>query len=299
MFEINSAAWIPPPTISNLGAGKNYRRGVFLARTANASYFEMKDLETNLLYAGKVIPKSEIRNENEQARLMHEVKIHRSLEHKNIVRFVDYFDDDRFHYIIQESWTKKSMKEHLKRRKTLTDPEIAYIVKQIAEAIACMHRANIIHRDIKLGNIFFNDEMVPKVGDFGLSIALSNDKDRRFSVLGTPNYVAPEVLTREGHSFGVDVWALGVIAYTLAVGRPPFERGTFKETYQSIKKGDFDSSLVISPFSRDFILNTVHVDQSKRLTIDQVLEHPFLNSPFYIPRRIPLSCLTTPPTGDQ
>jgi len=295
MFE--SAAWIPPPIIRNGRTGKAYRRGNFLGKDAYGCCFELTDLETTISYAGKVIAKSELRTEEE--RFMHEITIHRSLNHKNIIGFVDHFDDATFHYMILELWTNKSMKELLTRRRTLTEPEIAYFVEEIAEAIEYLHNALVIHRDIKLGNIFIDDEMVPKVGNFHLSTPLMNDKELKFSVVGTPNYVAPEVLTRQGHSFGVDVWALGVIAYTLAVGRPPFGKGTMKDTYQSIKRGDFDSSLVTSPLCRDFILNTVQVDQSKRLTIHQVLKHPFLNSPFYIPRPITLSCLTTPSNGDQ
>jgi len=273
-----------------------------------AVFFELTDLETNSLYAGKVIPKSGIRKKWEQARLMNEITIHKSLKHKNIIEFVDHFEDDRFHYIILELCTKKSMKELMTRRRTLTEPQIAYFVKEIAEAIQCIHNALVIHHDIKLSNIFISDEMVPKVGDFGLSIAVKDLNYPRYAPLGCPpnapargGYVGPEIflLNSEDYTFGVDVWALGDIAYTLAVGRPPFEKGSMKDTYQSIKKGDFDSSLVTSPHCRDFILNTVQVDERKRLTIDHVLKHPFLNAPFYIPRPIPLSCLTTPPIGDQ
>jgi serine/threonine protein kinase len=91
-----------------------------------------------------------------------------------------------------------------------------------------MHRNNIIHRDIKLGNLFLTSDMNMKIGDFGLAAAIEHDGDRKKyvanycrTICGTPNYIAPEILfdTQNGHSFEVDIWSLGVVMYTFAIGK--------------------------------------------------------------------------------
>lgn len=86
-----------------------------------------------------------------------------------------------------------------------------------------LHRNKVIHRDLKLGNLFLAENMDTKLGDFGLAARLLKDDEKRYTICGTPNYIAPEILIHKGHSFGVDLWSLGVIMYTFLLGSPPFE----------------------------------------------------------------------------
>ena len=102
-----------------------------------------------------------------------------------------------------------------------------------------MHKQNIIHRDIKLGNIFLNYKMEVKIGDFGLSTKIKTNKERKFTTCGTPNYIAPEILNETGHSFEVDIWAVGIVIYALLIGKPPFEADTVENTYRKIKENCF------------------------------------------------------------
>jgi polo-like kinase 1 len=102
-----------------------------------------------------------------------------------------------------------------------------------------LHSHRIIHRDLKLGNLFLNDKMELKVGDFGLATKLDYDGERKKTVCGTPNYIAPEVINATGHSYEVDIWAIGIIIYTLLVGKPPFETRDVKTTYGKIKKAEY------------------------------------------------------------
>ena len=99
-----------------------------------------------------------------------------------------------------------------------------------------MHCHRVIHRDLKLGNLFLNDKMEVKIGDFGLATKLEFDGERKRTICGTPNYIAPEVLeAKQGHSYEVDIWSLGVIVYTLIIGKPPFETNDVKTTYKRIR----------------------------------------------------------------
>jgi len=115
----------------------------------------------------------------------------------------------------------------------------------------------VIHRDLKLGNLLLSDTMMVKVCDFGLAVQLDSFDEMRQTVCGTPNYIAPEMLDKNtaGHSFEVDIWALGIIIYALIIGKPPFETKDVNSTYKRIKDCyyDFPSSVNISPAAKNLI----------------------------------------------
>ena len=133
------------------------------------------------------------------------------------------------------------MAELLKRRKRLSEFEGRYYVIQLINALTFLHDNLVIHRDLKLGNIFISSDMTIKIGDFGLAAKLTNFDERKKTVCGTPNYIAPEILQGKkcGHSFPVDVWSTGVILYTLLVGKPPFESKDVKATYKRILSNSY------------------------------------------------------------
>lgn len=110
-----------------------------------------------------------------------------------------------------------------------------------------------------------------KLGDFGLAARLEFDTEKRHTVCGTPNYLAPEVLlSKLGHSFEVDVWSLGVVIYTLLIGKPPFETPEVKMTYEKIKKGvySFPEHIKISENAKNLITKIFNLDPSWRPTLD-------------------------------
>lgn len=115
----------------------------------------------------------------------------------------------------------------------------------------------VIHRDLKLGNLLLGDSMMVKVCDFGLAVQLDTFDEMRQTVCGTPNYIAPEMLDKNsvGHSFQVDIWALGIIIYALIIGKPPFETKDVNSTYKRIKdcNYDFPASVNISPAAKNLI----------------------------------------------
>lgn len=129
-----------------------------------------------------------------------------------------------------------SLMDMLRRRKRFTEPEARFFMVQLIGACHYMHTHQVIHRDLKLGNIFLDRHMSVKVGDFGLAALIENPGERKKTICGTPNYIAPEVLfdTANGHSFEVDTWSIGVILYTLVVGRPPFQTKDVKAIYKYV-----------------------------------------------------------------
>lgn len=103
------------------------------------------------------------------------------------------------------------MQELIEGRKTITDFECCYYMKQIVAGVKYLHDNHIIHRDLKPDNLFLNENLHVKIGDFGLSIHNKKVGKRQKSLYGTPDYMAPEILKRKGHSYKVDIWSIGCV----------------------------------------------------------------------------------------
>ena len=119
-----------------------------------------------------------------------------------------------------------------------------------------------------------NEKMEVKIGDFGLATKLEFDGERKRTICGTPNYIAPEVLEgKQGHSYEVDIWSIGVIIYTLIIGKPPFETSDVKTTYKRIRMNayNFPDNVPISDPARDLITKILNNDPTKRPTCDEIL----------------------------
>jgi|TARA_B100000780_G_C21008475_1_gene403736 polo-like kinase 1 len=230
---------------------------------------------------------------------MSEIKIHRSVKHANVAQFLHFFEDSENVYILLELCQNQSMNELLKRRKRLHELEVKCYTMQIINALKYLHSHRIIHRDLKLGNLFLNDKMQIKLGDFGLATKLDFDGEKKRTICGTPNYIAPEVLEgRAGHSYEVDIWSLGVIVYTLIIGKPPFETTDVKATYTRIKRNQysFPDHVPISDEARDLISRILTGDPAARPTLEQICMHPFMTN-CQIPKFLPQSLLACPPSG--
>ena len=141
--------------------------------------------------------------------------------------------------------------------------------------------------------------MEVKIGDFGLATKLEFDGERKRTICGTPNYIAPEVLEgKQGHSYEVDVWSLGVIIYTLIIGKPPFETQEVKLTYRKIRTNDYTKIPdFVSPEANDLITNILKNDPARRLTLDEILDHGWLNGSGTVPKLLPASTQACPPSN--
>ncbi|KAG0097467.1 Cell cycle serine/threonine-protein kinase cdc5/MSD2 [Podila epicladia] len=237
---------VPPPyeIHCNSSGMLKYYRGTHLGEGGFASCYQVSDLKQKK-FAAKVIQKSELLSHKTKQKasliLFAEIKIHQGLNHKYIVHYLECLEDNDFVYLILELCESRTLMELIKRRKRLTEPEVRYYMRQIVEACTFMHDHKIIHRDLKLGNIFLSHDMNVKIGDFGLATIILNEGDRKKTICGTPNYIAPEILfdTDNGHSFEVDIWSVGVIMYTLLIGKPPFQTSEVKAIYRKIRNNDY------------------------------------------------------------
>ncbi|CAG9858937.1 unnamed protein product [Phyllotreta striolata] len=206
----------------------------------------------------------------------------------------DIFDSHTQTYYKKKSFYGKSMMELQKRRKFLTEPETRCYMRQILSGVNYLHQNRIIHRDLKLGNLFLNDELVVKIGDFGLAAKIEYEGERKKTLCGTPNYIAPEILNKLGHSFEVDIWSIGCIMYTLLIGRPPFETNSLKETYSRIRKCQYRINVNISSPSKHMIMLMLQSQPESRPKVSDLLKHEFIVTG-YCPSKLPASTLYMAP----
>ncbi|KAG9488220.1 serine/threonine-protein kinase PLK2 [Eleutherodactylus coqui] len=280
--------------ITDPGTGKRYCRGKVLGKGGFAKCYEMTDLTTNKIYAAKIIPHSRVSKPHQREKIDKEIELHRTLNHRHVVQFYHYFEDKENIYILLEYCSRRSMAHILKTRKVLTDPEVRYYLKQIVSGLKYLHEQEILHRDLKLGNFFINESMELKVGDFGLAARLEPMEQRRRTICGTPNYLSPEVLNKQGHGCESDVWALGCVMYTMLLGRPPFETTNLKETYRCIREARYTLPSSLMSSAKHLIASMLSRNPEDRPSLDEIMQHDFITQGF-TPERLPSSCCHTAP----
>lgn len=264
------------------------KKGKFLGKGGFARCYELTEMNSKEVFAGKIVSKQLLTKQHQKEKMTQEIAIHRAVHHQHIVEFYSFFEDDQNVYIILELCRRRSLMEMHKRRKAITEPETRYFMRQIVLACHYLHENKIIHRDLKLGNLFLNDDMELKIGDFGLATRVDFEGERKKTLCGTPNYIAPEVLNKKGHSYEVDVWSLGCILYTLLIGKPPFETSCLKDTYAKIKKNEYTiPPNKITVQAKNLINHLLQADPSQRPTMSQILQDEF----FYCGRLLFLSLL--------
>lgn len=279
--------------VTDLKTGRSYIKGKLLGKGGFARCYEMTDLSNNKMYAVKVIPQSRVSKPHQRDKITNEIELHRTLSHKHVVKFSHYFEDQENIYIFLELCSRKSLAHIWKARHTLTEPEVRYYLRQIISGLKYLHSRGILHRDLKLGNFFINENMELRLGDFGLAAKLETVEQRKKTICGTPNYLAPEVLNRQGHGTESDVWSLGCVMYTLMCGNPPFETLDLKETYKCIKEVRYNLPSTLSPAAQKLISGILQKNPSDRLTLDQILNHEFFKG--FTPDKLPPSSCTMVP----
>ncbi|KAK9425076.1 putative Kinase-like domain-containing protein [Seiridium unicorne] len=286
----------PPPIVyeppsSDRPDGASYQVGKMLGKGGFAVCYEGTLQGTRRRYALKIV-KSKMPPKMEQ-KFQTELQIHSKMKHQNLVQFLRAFSMEKCTYLVLELCPNGSLMDMVKRRKGLTEPEVRFYSVQIAGAIKYMHAKGIIHRDLKMGNIFLDRHMNAKVGDFGLAALLVTGRDmqtiRRTTLCGTPNYIAPEILEKgkKGHDHMVDIWSLGIIMFAMFTSKPPFQSSTTDEIYRRARNRDYEwpstdgTSKYISQEAKE-IVATMLVEADQRPEPDIIVQHDFFISG-YVP----------------
>ncbi|KAJ6652820.1 hypothetical protein lerEdw1_010600 [Lerista edwardsae] len=280
--------------IEDPGTGTLYKRGQLLGKGAFGRCYKFTDTSTNQVYAVKVISQSRASKLDNRGKVEREIELHSQLKHRNVVGFHRHFADPDNIYMVLEYCSRKSLAHILKARKTLTEPEVRFYLKQIITGLQYIHQQGIIHRDLKLSNFFITKNMRVKIGDLGLATREEQANRRRGVVCGTPNYLAPEVVAKKGHSFKSDIWALGCIMYTALTGCSPFEITHKQEMYQCIREGRYPMPSNLSPSARELIGKLLAPNPAARPSLEEALNHPFFSQGFTPARLSSRTCHSAP-----
>ncbi len=252
------------------------------------------------LVAVKIIQKSQLRGRGyTEERVAEEVKLHTQLAHPNVLGLLDAISDPDNFYIVTEFCSGGDLAGELERRRRRTgkgfsEAEAAEVMRQVTAALEYLHKHGIMHRDVKLANVLVSDGGRYKLGDFGLAKMISPPAahPRRINVhqtlCGTPSSLAPEMASGEPYSLEVDVWALGVMAYTLLVGRTPFDGDDVRDTVDNIKWLRYNIPKELSPDAVHLITFTL-TDKQKRYgrcaNVSEVYGHSCFFLPGYLCKR--------------
>jgi serine/threonine protein kinase len=217
----------------------------------------------------------------QREKCLKEVRLLESLEHPNIIKYLDSFIEDNQLFIAIE-WAekgdlKKLIKKAMSDELTIDERKIWEYLYQIASALKHMQEKRIMHRDLKPANIFLVADGTLKLGDLGLGRLMSSQTVEAFSRVGTPLYMSPEVLQGNGYDWKSDVWSLGCVIYELACFRSPFKKEDQKmslyDLFQTISKGEFSPlPPKYSEELRQIVNSMIQILPSNRLSVDQVVE---------------------------
>ncbi|XP_030058119.1 ribosomal protein S6 kinase alpha-3 isoform X2 [Microcaecilia unicolor] len=236
---------------------------------------------TNMEYAVKIIDKSK-RDPTEEIEILL-----RYGQHPNVITLRDVYDDGKYVYLVTELMKGGELLDKILRQKFFSEREASAVLHTITKTVEYLHTQGVVHRDLKPSNILYVDESGNpesiRICDFGFAKQLRAENGLLMTPCYTANFVAPEVLKRQGYDAACDIWSLGVLLYTMLTGYTPFANGpddTPEEILARIGSGKFSLSggywNSVSDTAKDLVSKMLHVDPHQRLTAAQVLKHPWI-----------------------
>lgn len=238
-------------------------------------------------FAVKTITKSRV---TRPEMLRREVEILKTVKHANIVEIVAVYDEPHYLHIVSELCTGGELFERIiqkssSKEKHFNEEDAAHMLKEILGAVAYCHGLEppVVHRDLKPENFLFKSpgESPIKIIDFGLSRADNDEATSMHTRVGTPYYIAPEVLKRD-YTLKCDVWSVGVIAYILLCGYPPFYGDNDWQIFRRVSAGKFSFPSPewdhISREARDFVKRLLAMDPQQRPSAAEALTHAWIRT---------------------
>ncbi|KAH0795214.1 CAMK family protein kinase [Histomonas meleagridis] len=276
---MNSAVPSKLQRIHDDGRKDNFVVEKKLGHGSFGTVFQILNVGTGKRFALKAISLDFTEDPDFKSRLDQEIAIQESLNHQNVLKLYDHFEDDFNSYLVLELCTNQSVETMLKRKGTFSEIEASELLYQIIDGVSYLHENQVLHRDLKLENFLIGDDGKIKIADFGISTRIEKKK-RRHSICGTVGYLSPEVVSKapNGYSFESDIWAIGVGAFIMLVGHPPFDRRNKNETYECIKNCNysFPNNISLSFVAKDFIQSILQVKPEARPHASDLLKHPFI-----------------------
>ena len=263
---------------------EDYIMGEILGKGAFSVVRKATSIKNQEVKAIKIVDKTFIDNSDLQL-LEREIQIMSSVDHPNVLRLDEVYDNTQTIGMVMELVDGGELFYKIVQQGNYNEKDAASIVRQMIEGVSYLHKQSICHRDLKPENLLVssNGPQTPfrlLIADFGLSKSFKEGALE--TSCGTPDYVAPEVITSEGtYDESVDMWSCGVITYVLLCGFSPFLSTSEKGLFDKIIKAEYDFPepewTEISEHAKDFIRHLLVKDPRKRMTGEECLAHPWLN----------------------
>ncbi|CAF0980138.1 unnamed protein product [Didymodactylos carnosus] len=212
-------------------------------------------------YALKIMEKETIVKLKQVEHTLAEKRILQAIKFPFIVNLAYSFKDNSHLYIVLEFASGGEMFTHLRSVGKYPEDQTRFYAAQVALAFEYLHFLGIIYRDLKPENILFGSDGYLKITDFGFAKLV---RDRTYTLCGTPEYIAPEIILSRGYNKAVDYWALGVLIYEMAAGFPPFYADQPIQIYEKIVQGRFKFPSHFTSDLKDLIRNLLQSDLTKR-----------------------------------
>ena len=224
--------------------------------------------------------------------LIEQEQIENTLLEKEILQTIDYpllcglifcFQTEERIYFVMPFLSGGELFQHLRKFRTFDEEKVRFYGAQIALALEYLHSKGIVYRDLKPENILMDEDGYLKLADFGMAKKLKDD-EKAMSFCGTPEYLAPEIITMEGHDKNADWWSFGILLFEMLCGLPPFYVENLDKMYDMIKNNPvkFPKRITLSDDAKDVIKKLLEKNPKKRLGaqngIEEIKKHPFFAS---------------------
>lgn len=246
---------------SELGSGQY--GNVYLSTTQNGSKYAIKMISNTKL----------LKNPRLLSFLQSEIEILTKISHPNIVHLETNFRSQNNFYLVYEYCNGGTLEDYIKYHNNIKEKDALKLFSQILSGFNAIISNKIMHRDLKPSNILFNDGIV-KIADFGFCKLLENNNEMAKTMVGSPLYMAPEVLKGLDYDKKADIWSLGVILYEMITGVCPFEDKTIFRLMNKIEKEElvFPDNIEISKKTQELIRKILKINPIERIDLDELLQ---------------------------
>ncbi|KAJ3354626.1 Protein kinase [Allomyces javanicus] len=247
-----------------------------IGQGASGSVYVAKHAITGVRVA---IKQMDLNSQPRPESIVNEIIVMKESQHANIVNYLDSFLVRQELWVVMELMEGGALNDIIDSNSHMVEPQIAAITYEALKGLHHLHQKNIIHRDVKSDNVLMDAEGRVKITDFGFCAKLNDNRSKRATMVGTPYWMAPEVIRQQEYSFKIDVWSLGIMAIEMLEGEPPYlDEEPVKALYMILSNGTpkIKHPERLSPEFKSFLDQSLKVEVAQRASSSELLDHPFM-----------------------